>query len=1075
MIRMVVSKSAVAAKAYYAEGLKREDYYAEKQEVVGRWHGLSAELLGLAGDVKGEEFAALAENRHPRTGAKLTPRDKLNRRVGYDINFHAPKSLSVLYAMTGDKNILAAFREAVAETMSGVEAEVATRVRRRGAQAERSTGNLVWAEFVHFTARPVGGIPDPHLHVHAFTFNSTFDPVEERWKAASWAGIKKDAPYSEAVFHSLLTDKIAALGYGIERKRGGWEVAGVPAAVIDKFSRRTAQIERLAAEKGIIDAKAKDALGAATRESKRRGLTNSDLKTAWLARLTPEEKTAIANVAAKKIVVADKAPITPERAINEACEKLFGKHSVVVTKRVVAEALRFGVGQVTPAAAWAAMEKRGLVVRQVGTEQLCTSLDMLAEEVALINFVRSGRNMHAPLVAKKVRFGNTNLSVEQRSAVEHLLKSQDQVMAIRGAAGVGKTTLMKAAIRQIEATGARVFAFAPSASASRGTLREEGFASAETVARLLADTKLQQQTRGQVIWIDEAGLLGVREMWQVMQIASNGTRVVLTGDYAQHAPVARGDAFRLLQAYAGMPVAEVTAIRRQEGKVYKKAVAALSRGDLRTGFQRLDELGAFVEVEDEAERYQRLAHDYLALSRKDSVPLVVSPTHAEGLKVTAAIREAKREAGRLGTERPFIQFHNLQWEETDRRRAENYAPGMVVQFHQNAVGVRRGEVFRVVGREDDGGIKAVNDAKREIILPLNEAAKFQVFEEREIMLARGDRLRITRNGKSDDGRRLNNGNVFTIEKFSRDGKIVLDTGAVIDAKRGAHIALGYVSTSHSAQGKSVRDVLVAQSETSFLASSREQFYVSVSRGRESIRIYTDSRKGLQEAVGNTSHRQAGIELAGLKSREITEFMEKELNGRQWREHIHSRRAEGMAKNHVQNLLRERRQDALKKPEGMDFRQYLEMRRGMAGADGKSRSKGYSGGDGKQKGEIQNRGRAFLRPTEPKTPQKEKFAMENISAVKGTATAGRNMVAGNSTRHERLAKSLDAAKSHFAKFSAKIKSAVDSGEKRRHQLPASSLDHAARHGIKQKEHSAAQAKAKTQAQQKTQAPVVRRGK
>src|SRR5476651_2490750 len=106
MLRVVAHKSAAAARQYYAEGLKREDYYSEGQEVVGKWHGRAAELLGLSGKVTPDAFAALVENRHPVTGERLTPRTKTDRVVGYDINFHAPKSLSILHALTGDKDIL---------------------------------------------------------------------------------------------------------------------------------------------------------------------------------------------------------------------------------------------------------------------------------------------------------------------------------------------------------------------------------------------------------------------------------------------------------------------------------------------------------------------------------------------------------------------------------------------------------------------------------------------------------------------------------------------------------------------------------------------------------------------------------------------------------------------------------------------------------------------------------------------------------------------------------------------------------------------------------------------------------
>ena len=952
--------------------------------------------------------------------------------------------------------------------MVGIEAQVETRVSRGRGKTEKVTGNLAWAEFIHLTARPIGGIPDPHLHIHCFAFNATHDEAEGRWKAASWAGIKKDAPYSEAVFHSLLTDKLAGLGYAIERTRQGWEIKGISRSVIDKFSRRTAQIDRLADEKGITDAKAKDALGAASRERKQHGLTRSDLLAAWNVRLTADEKAQIAKVAADKFLTARGQQLTPAQALEEASSKLFAKNSVVSVNRLVGEALRFGVGQVTPETVWREFDRRGMVVRQISGERLCTSIDVLAEEVALVNFVRTGRGMHAPFKAKEGNIGNDLLSDEQRRAVRHLLTSKDQVMAIRGGAGVGKTTLMSEAVAQIEASGIKVFAFAPSAAASRETLREAGFANAETVAHLLLNKKLQDRTRGQVIWIDEAGLLGVREMWEIMQIAGNGTRVILTGDTAQHAPVARGDAFRLMQDHAGLKVVEVTKIRRQEPEDYRKAVAALSKGDLLNGFRRLDEIGAIVEVEDDANRYKLMAQDFIDLSRPNSIPLVVSPTHAEGAKVTASIREAKHEAGLLGPERSFVQLHNLQWEEADRRRAENYREGHVVQFHQNVHGIRRGEILRVSGRAEDGGVLALNAVGAEVSLPLKDAGRFQVFEEREIRLARGDRIKITRNGKSEDGRRLSNGNVFTIEKFSKAGEIVLNTGAVLDARHG-HIAYGYCQTSHSAQSKSVRDVLVAQSADSFLASSRQQFYVSVSRGIHSIRIYTDDRQGLQEAVGNSSTRRAGIELAGFTNREISLLMS-ELGARQWRDLVQSRRAEGAAKNHVQNVLKERKQDGLKKPDTVDFRQYVEMRRGLSGADGKSRSKGHPSTVGQTKGNEQNRGRSFLRPTEMKTPSKEKVASANENkAAKLAATQ---------TRQSRVASGYESAKNHFKNISERVKGAFASAKegRRANQLPHSNTEQAAKHSVKQRAADAgAVAKQQTKVQQKTPAPVVRRGR
>lgn len=1023
MLRVVAHKSAAAASQYYAEGLKREDYYSEGQEIAGKWFGKAAERLGLAGRVSPEAFSALVENRHPETGKRLTPRQKADRIVGYDINFHAPKSLSILHALTQDSDILKAFRSAVAETMSDIERQATTRIRKNFAQTNRSTGNLVWAEFTHFTGRPVGGVPDPHLHSHCFTFNATFDDAEGRWKAAKFRQIKQEAPYNEAAFHARLAAKLSALGYGIEKTATGWEIEGISRSLIKKFSRRTEEIERIAEERGITDAKIKDGLGALSRAGKRHGLTYSDLLAEWGGRMTDAEKVLVSKLRFDREAKPQPAKVTPIQAVDYALEKSFSKNSVVEQNRLVAEALRFGVGSVKPDQIWKELGKRDLLVKRIGDQNLCTTMEVLAEEVSLIQRARAGRSLHAPLRAGKIRFENDGLSKEQKDAVRHILGSKDQVIALRGGAGVGKTTLMREAAAQIEGAGLKIFAFAPSASASRETLREAGFAGANTVAHLLQNKKLQAETRGHVIWIDEAGLLGIRELSEVMALAGSSTRVILTGDSGQHAPVSRGDAFRLLQKYTGLKIAEVMEVRRQEHATYKAAVTSLSKGDLRSAFHSLDTLGAVIEVAEDRERYRLLASDFMTLSRKNRTPLVVSPTHAESRKVTEAIREAKRQAGQIKAERMFSQYHNLQWENVDKRRPESYAPGLVVQFHQNTPGIKRGELFRIAGIESPGRVRMVAADGREKILPLSKAERFQVFEEREIQLGRGDSIRITRNGESLNGRRLNNGSVREIEKIKKNGDLVLKSGAVLSAKHG-HFTYGYCQTSHSSQSKSVRDVLVAQSEDSFLASSREQFYVSVSRGKETIRIYTDNREGLQRAVGNSSIRESGLEFAGLKQRDIAAMSDDELTSRKFRDLVKRRHEEGQVK-HEKALKKELKLDAGYKDSPKKWQEHVKARRALP-TGGKGRSYGGQKDFSKQGSEKAFRYRAFLRPTEPKTETTKKSldAHEKKKAGDLEALAPTK----ENTVRSRMADALNSGVKHFNKFMKSEKSSGISMEK-----------------------------------------------
>src|SRR5262245_20903633 len=151
MLRIIQSRSINHAKSYFSTA----DYYSEGRETEGIWRGEGAKLLGLKGVIEQRDWDALCDNLHPQTGESLTARTKSDRTVGYDINFHAPKSVSLLYATTRDERIVEAFHDAISSTMQEMEREMATRVRRGGKNEDRQTGNMVWGQYTHTTARPV--------------------------------------------------------------------------------------------------------------------------------------------------------------------------------------------------------------------------------------------------------------------------------------------------------------------------------------------------------------------------------------------------------------------------------------------------------------------------------------------------------------------------------------------------------------------------------------------------------------------------------------------------------------------------------------------------------------------------------------------------------------------------------------------------------------------------------------------------------------------------------------------------------------------------------------------------------
>jgi conjugative relaxase-like TrwC/TraI family protein len=854
MLRITQQDSAKDAKRYYASA----DYYSEGQEIVGLWGGKGAELLGLQGVVDRESFNRLCDNIDPRDGQRVTARTRTERTVGYDFTFSVPKSVSLLYAMTGDEHILGAFRAAVDETMRDIESEMKTRVRKSGRDEDRLTGNMVWAEFIHTTSRPVDGVPDPQLHAHCFAFNSTWDDKECRWKAGQFRGLKADAPYFQAAFRVRLAGKLQDLGFGVSRKRDDFEIEGVPASAIRGFSRRTEEIEKVAADRGITDPKRKAELGAETRENKNHELSWDELRREWDSRLTDKERESLDETYRRQVPYA--RPVQGEGlAVSHAIEHCFTRESVVSERMLLTEAMKRGLGAVTVEGVRAELASRPLIRGEKDGRALATTEELKDAESRLIAFAREGRGRLRPVGDADRPISRTPFNDDQKAAVRHVLGSRDRVTIIRGAAGTGKTTLEDELRQALEESGVPVAAIAQSTTAVNELHHEAGFAKPVTIAHFFKDEKMQASVQGGLVLVDEASLVGTRDMLRLFDIVRDqDARIVLVGDKRQHRSVSAGEPLRLLEERAGIKPAEVTQIVRQQG-AYRKAAKALSDGDTALGFAELDRLGWIREI-PHAGRNWVLAQAYLSaiLERKKNgeqkTALVVSPTHAEGSRITRFIRDALKADGKLGEERTLPVWLPAHLTDAQKTDATNYESGDLLQFHQNAPGHKNGS--RMVMAEGE-------------MPPVDYAGRFEVYRPSQLALAVGDRVRVTANGRDKTGKhKLANGSLFTVQGFTPQGDAIVDKGWVI-AKNFGHLAHGYVVTSHSAQGKTVDKVFIGLSSQSFPATNQRSFYVPVTRGREQAVIFTDDKKELLKTAQRPDEPLSALALAESHRRRPT--------------------------------------------------------------------------------------------------------------------------------------------------------------------------------------------------------------
>jgi conjugative relaxase-like TrwC/TraI family protein len=861
MLRFHPIANAAAAESYYAKS--DGGYYHQPGDLRQEWVGKGAAKLGLTGAPDFEQFKRLIHGLDPNTGEQLTAKLIENRIPGWDVTASIPKGATIALER-GDAAIQDALWEAVRETVADLERYTTTRVRKGGKQEDRLTGNLVGYAVEHAETRPAkeDGMPDPDRHVHVVLFNLTFDEREGQWKAVKFRPIMDERKFFDRRFDLRFSRKLAELGYGIETKykpdkRGGqryysWDIAGMPSSVVSKFSRRTAEVEKLAADLGIDDAQLKDKLGATSRQQKRKDLTLDDCRRNWDARVTPEEARQIAELQLAAIGRENPPPEnTPDKAMEFAIGHHFERNSVVDWNGVAVTAMERCMGAARPEDIEQEARRQGVLFPGSGDSREVTTADVLAEESRIIAFANAGRGVYQPLGSRSVPEAElARLSVDQRAVVRHIWQSTDQVIVIEGDAGTGKTEAMKLTIPGIDKPG--VF-LAPSASASRGTLREKGFSNADTVARFLTDKRFREQARDGYIYIDEAPLASLSDIDAVFRQAKDlNARVILQGDRKQHKSVQRGNLFEILERFAGITPARLTRNWRQQTADYKSAVDAIAAGDILAGYDKLAALG-WVKQTPVFDRHAPLVADYLAARDENKSALIVAPTHAEGDDITALLRTKLKERGDVDKDEQVVeQLRPLGWTEAEKGDRARYSGEEVLQLQ------RKSGSFSAGARVSVANLDAARKAPK--------SKHFSVYRRDTLALARGDVIRITANGKDISGwHKLNNGSLYTVAGFTPKGDIALANGWVISRTFG-HLAHGYVSTSYAAQGRTVDRVLIALGSESRPAISAEQWYVSVSRARERATVYTSmSPTTLRAAIQKQDTRKSATEMMSVPS------------------------------------------------------------------------------------------------------------------------------------------------------------------------------------------------------------------
>ncbi len=910
---MVAGLKDLSSTTMTVEYFAEEGYYAKndpRQRRASFWHGAAAAALGLPKHVSPRRFERILSGFVPGTEIRLgRVRDgEHQHRPGFDLTLSAPKTVSLEALLHGDRRVTGAHDAAVKATLDWLETDLlqtrsydpVTRQRPRVA-----ANGLVAAGFRHLTSRD----QDPQLHTHCIVANMTRNRSGE-WRSVEPTEMRRNVRLIGAYYRQNLARRLLALGFRIEATMigglPGFEIAGYGREFVDAFSSRRREILAWLDEHGLPWSAALTQLAALITRKKKTDKDIDELRAEWKARAERlglardrgiakpglGRKSPVSRQAARKAgrpYVRTAEELRPEppglsarEVVWRAVEHLAERASVIRETDIRAMALghapgRHELGDIDAAVAGLIADGH-LVEAQVPRGRSFVTSKALGLERGIMAHKRQALGASRPMAEEERvsgRLAETALTEGQKEAVRTILLSHDGIVAVQGAAGTGKTTMLREALGLLGER--KAILLAPSAAAAR-VLAEETGAGARTLqwfltrhgdlgnaARVARD---RRDHEGSVLVLDEASMVSTVQMELLMRIAERLriARLVLVGDRRQLRAASAGEPFRALQE-AGVATAEMEEILRQRDPALKAAVERLKEGRAREALQGLEHVHEAPQQELGAEA----ARIWLALDPDERErTAIMAPTHFIRAGIHRVVRDGLAREGVLhGRELEIERYANRHLTAAQRADLRNHEPGDIVLFHSRVAPLRveKGDACRVMRAEGEFVFLEHPSARTIRIRPGDNWVRYRfgLYETARIRIRAGDRIRWTMN---DERRGLvNGGEAVVLEIGQRRVRFDLGGGKALSLARTdpqlRHIDHAWSTTVHAAQGMT-RDAAIGVLDTGHgQLTGQAGLYVEVSRARDRFVLVTDNRERLEEVLeANDGSRMTALEAVG---------------------------------------------------------------------------------------------------------------------------------------------------------------------------------------------------------------------
>ena len=910
---MLSISPAAGGTEYYGA----DNYYFDDGRANTQWFGKGAEALGLEGDVKQDDYDAMYEGRLPN-GVRLgrVKDGEWKHYPGWDLTFSAPKSVSIMAEVVGDRRLIEAHDKAVREALSWVEAEHAvTRIRKDNKIHHVQTGNIAAAIYRHDISRA----EDPHLHSHGIVMNATYD-ANGKWRSLDGRYLWQDMAAKDAGlrYQQALARHVAELGYTIKpRGNGAFEIDGVPSDLTEGFSKRTQAMEAYLSAQGLDRQSAtteqRNIAMQRTRRDKSPEIDPEEQRARWREEVARngyrldelgrsfEQAEQRADRPQHRENIEREASVSARKAVDDAAKSLVERDAIFSDRNLREQAGIFSLGVASAgdidAAVKEAARSGDLIFREAKqyvspTQEFepvagWTTPEAKRTESQMLTLEQNGRRAMEPAHDLSAAREGVEAAMEaseqagygwndaQRRAAEGLLTSTHRTLALQGYAGTAKTTTVLASyVGAMQGKGYDVTVMAPTHVAA-DVLGQAVGQTGKTVQRHLIEQQRashDQAGNANAVWVvDEASLLSARHMRDLFRSAERAdARVVLVGDVMQLGSVESGRAFSQLQD-AGMKTFVLDKIVRQQNPKLREAVEAGLQENAQGMLRHLETGGGTVKTVGKGNesleaqwrmRIDRIADDYVALAPAErNKALVIDPSREGRDELNRQIRRRKNDRHELSG--PALLVGILVSKDltaVQKQFVPSYKPGDVIRFAR-AYGpkasptIQKEEYLTVAATSSmTGDVTLKNNRGQDINWRPEKWTKVEAYKQAEREVRAGDTITFTRTDPAIDAK---NGQAAEVRSVDLKAKTALlqkpgEQPMTINLDSHQHWDHGYARTAYLAQGKTADRALIHLESWRANVVQMRSAYVAVSRGKLEAHVYTDSTSKLQRALETRS-------------------------------------------------------------------------------------------------------------------------------------------------------------------------------------------------------------------------------